>query len=288
MISQRVAGLKPSIIREMFARKKPSSIDLTLGEPALPPDPEIMEAAWQSLRAGAQGYTPNAGLPELRSLIARHHALPGRDTEAHVIVTVGSQEAVFLAMATTLDVGDEVLIPEPGYPAYRNIAQMLGAIAVPYPISRDTGLVARADAIAARISARTRLLITNSPSNPFGTVDSEVELAQIAALGITILSDEIYADLYYPAGKPPSIARMSPNAMLATGLSKSCALTGQRLGYLIAPTAVVPKAILAHQLLVTCAPRLAQLAAIEVFRQPEYLVKHLAYCLLYTSDAADE
>jgi aspartate/methionine/tyrosine aminotransferase len=277
-VAERVAGLSPSIIREMFARRRPTSIDLSLGEPALPPEDEVLDAAWHALRAGPQGYTPNAGLDELRAAVAAHHALPGRGAAGNVIVTVGSEEAVFLTLASLLDPGDAVLCPEPGYPAYRGIARMLGAEGHTYGIDRASGLVARADAIEAALTPRTRVVVLNSPSNPFGTLDDPQELARIAALaearGFWVLSDEIYADLYYGDTRPPSIAPLTERALLVSGLSKSCAMTGLRLGYVVAPAAIVPKMILAHQLMVTCAPRIAQLAALEVFRRPELLGRH--------------
>jgi aminotransferase len=283
VISRRVQALEPSIIRDMFQRKRPTSLDLSLGEPSLPPEQEIMSRAWQVLQSGPQGYTLNAGLPELRTLIASHHALNGRDGPDNVIVTVGSEEAVFLAMLSLLDPSDEVLVPEPGYPAYRGIARLIGAVPVSYEIRRETGLVATARAIEAQITPRTKALVLNSPSNPFGTIDDPAELAQIAQLaerhGFTVISDEIYRDLYYGAGPPTSIAKLTDHALLVGGLSKSCALTGHRLGYLIGPDALMKKATLAHQLVVTCAPRLSQLAAIEVFRAPDLLRRHVPYYL---------
>lgn len=283
MLAARVSGLSPSIIREMFARRRETSVDLSLGEPALGPEPELIAVAEKALHAGPQGYTMNAGLGELRAAIAAHHGLPGRASADNVIVTVGSEEAVFLTMTTLLDPGDEVLIPEPGYPAYRGIARVLGATVKTYPIARETGLIARADAIEAALSPKTKLLILNSPSNPFGMVDDAAELARIARLaearGFWVLSDEIYADLWYGAAPPPTIAPLSDRAILVNGLSKSCAMTGFRLGYLVAPKEMVPKAILAHQLLVTCAPRVSQNMALEVFRHPEILRRHVPYYL---------
>ncbi|MFO0727644.1 MAG: aminotransferase class I/II-fold pyridoxal phosphate-dependent enzyme [Myxococcota bacterium] len=281
MLAARVSGLSPSIIREMFARRRETSIDLSLGEPALPPEPEVLAAAEAALKTGPQGYTMNAGLAELRTAIAQHHRLPGRDRDSNVIVTVGSEEAVFLTMTALLDPGDEVLIPEPGYPAYRGIARILGAEARTYAVRRETGLIARAEAIEAALTPKTKLLVLNSPSNPFGMVDDAAELDKIAALvearGLWVLSDEIYADLWYGQAPPPTIAPRTDRAILVNGLSKSCAMTGFRLGYVVAPTSFVPKAILAHQLMVTCAPRVSQAMALRVFSEPALLRRHVPY-----------
>jgi aminotransferase len=171
-------------------------------------------------------------------------------------------------------------VPDPGYPAYRGIARLLGAVPVPFAIEREKGLVHRREAIEAALSPKTRAVILNGPSNPFGTVDSEAELLAIAKLaserGITVISDEIYRDLFY-GSRPPSIAPGLPSAIFIAGLSKSCAMTGLRLGYLIADAELVKKATLAHQLLVTCASRISQLAALEVFRAPERLRAHIGH-----------
>lgn len=280
-LSSRVLELQPSIIRDMFARRKKSSIDLTLGEPATPTEPDLLERAISALKAGPQGYTDNAGMMSLREAIAQHFKFEGRDKGENAICTVGSEEAVYLAMLCVLDAGDEVLVPEPGYPAYHNIAKLLGAKSVSFPISRETGLVPRASAIAEKITDKTRMLILNGPSNPFGTVDSADELQKIAALaekhGFTVLSDEIYRDLYYGPGELPSICRMTKNSIFVGGLSKSCSMTGMRLGFIIANARFVKPATLTHQMLVTCAPRLAQLAAIEVFKEPARLKAHLPH-----------
>lgn len=281
-LSARVAALAPSIIREMFGRRRPTSIDLSLGEPAMPAEADLLDRAIATFREGPQGYTENAGLPAVREAIAGYYRFPEKGKGENAIVTVGSEEAVFLAMISTLDPGDEVLIPEPGYPAYRNIALLIGATPVTYPITRETGLVARASAIAERVTTKTRLLVLNGPSNPFGTVDSKDELAKIAAIveghGLWVLSDEIYRDLVYGAWPPPSICELTTRSIFVSGLSKSASMTGLRLGYLLASSAQVKKMTLAHQLMVTCASRLAQLAALEVFEAPERRLRaHVPY-----------
>lgn len=280
-LSERVAALSPSIIRVMNGRRRPTSIDLSLGQPALPPDDGLVAHALAATAAAGWGYTPNPGIPELREAIAKHHALPGRSRGDNVIVTVGSEEAVYLALLSSVDPGDEILFPEPGYPAYRGIAGLIGGVPVPYPITKDTGLVARAEAIESRITDRTKVIVLNSPSNPFGMFEDADELARIVEVcevhGVTILADEIYRDLVYGDRPFQSITSMSDRAILVSGLSKSCALTGFRLGYLIADSDFIVKATLAHQLLVTCAPRISQHAAVEVFADPANLVRHVPY-----------
>lgn len=281
MYAQRVGLLQPSIIREMSNRRRPTSIDLSLGEPALPPDPELLDRAFAKLKAGPQGYTHNAGLPELREGFARLHGFPGRGAAENVIVTVGSEEALFLAMSALLDPGDGVLMPDPGYPAYLGIARVLGARALPFSVSREEGLRQTAASIERAYQPGAKLLILNSPSNPFGTVIPRDELERIARFAadkdLVVVSDEIYRDLYYGPEAPASICELMERSFFVGGLSKSCAMTGLRLGYLIGEAEFMKKATLLHQLMVTCAPRLAQLAALEVVARPELLRAHVPH-----------
>lgn len=274
-LTEATRGLGPSIIREMNRRKGPETLDLTLGQPVRGPEAELLDGAVEAYRSGAPGYTENAGLPELRAAIGAHH---GRSAD-EVIVTVGSEQAVYLALAASVAPGDEVLIPCPGYPAYPGIVRMLGATPVPYPVDAAAGRVPDPERIAALASDRTRALIWNTPSNPFGTIPDlaitrrVVELAE--ARGWTVLSDEIYRDLRYDEAAWVSPGTLDPGQLLIGGLSKSNALTGFRIGYLIGPTDFVRQAILLHQLMVTCAPRLSQLMALEIFRTPERLRAHV-------------
>lgn len=281
LLSRRAEALAPSLIREMSRRRKPTSVDLSLGQPARSADEDILRGAFADLLRTGTGYTDNAGLFELREAIARRHAIPGRDRAENVIVTVGSEEAVFLAVLASVDPGDEVLVPEPGYPAYAGIVRLLGGVPVAYPIERSSGLRVSAAEVEARLGARARAIILNSPSNPFGAVDERAELERLAALagdrGLVLISDEIYRDLVYGRAPPLSVAELTPRSLFVAGLSKSCSFTGLRLGYLIADEGFVRKATLAHQLAVTCAPRLAQLAALRVLMEPSRLGANLPY-----------
>lgn len=264
----------------MSNRRRPSSLDLSLGEPALPPDRGVITRALAAT-AESWGYTPNAGLPLLRSAIARHHALPGRTSADNVIVTVGSAESIFLSLLASVDPGEHVLVPEPGYPAYAGIVRLIGATAVPYPVTRETHLSACGHAIAERLTPLTRVLVVNEPSNPFGTFTSAVERDRIAAVceahHLTLIADEVYRDLVYGGEAFTSIAERVPRSILISGLSKSCALTGFRLGYLIAEEHFVRHAIRAHQLAVSCAPTISQHAALAIFENPEFLRAHLPF-----------
>lgn len=275
-LAPAAAGLGPSIIRAMSARRGPKTVDLTLGQPGRGPDADLVERAFRAYANGPPGYTENAGLPELRAAIARHF---GRAGAEEVVVTVGSEQAVYLALTCLIAPGDEVLVPEPGYPAYPAIVRLLGATPVPYPVERSAGLVPRIEDLVAVATSRTRVVVWNVPSNPFGSFPppevSEALVSEARARGWAVVSDEIYRDLRYTEAPFVTPADLSPDVLRVSGLSKSCALTGFRIGYLCGPAGFVAKATLAHQLMVTCAPRPSQLLALEIFREPDRLRAHV-------------
>ena len=277
MVSNRAAALAPSIIRDMGRHRGPRTLDLTLGQPSLPPDAAVIAAASARLERDGYGYTENAGLLAVRAAVAAHHALPGRSGPEHVVMTVGSEQGLYMAFTATLDPGDEVLIPDPGYPAYKGIVGLVGGVAVPYPVTAETGLVPRAEVLAGLITPRTRAVLLNDPSNPFGAIIPSDELDRLAALvdahQLIAISDEIYRDLRYDGLPHDSVTTRTERSVLVGGLSKSCALTGYRLGYVVGGAALMARATLVNQL----APRPAQYMALEIFEHPERLKAHLPF-----------
>src|SRR5436190_1390779 len=199
-------------------------------------------------------YTPNAGLPELRAAVARSRPVHGEDG-ASALITVGSQQALALVCLGLLAPGDEVLIPDLAYPSYEALPGLVGARVRRAPWER----------LGESFSASTRLVIVGSPSNPTGAVLSAARLEaladQAALCGAWILLDEIYAPLFEGAfaARPASAAE---RVLLVGGVSKAFALTGLRVGWLVAPAEVVARLLPVHQHLVTCAPRPAQQAAL--------------------------
>lgn len=267
-----LADLKPSLIRQIHALKQPTSLDCSLGEPTLPIEPELWSRGLARYEREAKGYTPNLGLASLRGLIGKHH---GGDAD-NVVVTVGSEEALFLAFFTLLDQGDEVIIADTCYPAYAGLATMCGATAVRVPLKDYT---LDPDAVTAAITDQTRLVITSSPSNPFGRCDSAAALEALSRSadehGFYVLSDEIYRELYFGASPPPAVS--GARVLRVGGLSKSCAMTGHRLGWIVAPKELVTAMWPVHQLAVTAAGTLAQQLAIEAFSEPRFLQAHRAH-----------
>ncbi|MFH1812442.1 MAG: aminotransferase class I/II-fold pyridoxal phosphate-dependent enzyme [Pseudomonadota bacterium] len=276
--SARTAAMQPSLIRAVYDRRRPSSLNLGLGQPSLPVPDAILDEGQRRLRLGSMGYTANAGLTGLREAIARHHDLEGRRDAASVVVTCGAQEAILAVMMATLDPGDEVVVPDPGFPSYAAVATLLGAraVAVPRDPARGFRLIARD--VEQAVTAHTRLLVLNSPGNPTGSVDDDDELRSLAALvdrrDIAVLSDEIYADLCYLPHAVPSIARHTRRVFLVSGLSKSCAMTGFRLGYVVGDPIHMTGVLRAHHMAATCAPTLSQHMAQFVFENPQWLTHH--------------
>lgn len=272
-----VAALEPSLIREMSGRKRPTTIDLTLGQPGLRAEPELIDRGLAALKNGADGYTENAGLPELRRLLAARHDRAGPE---EAVVTCGSEQAVYLALSCLIEPGDEVLVPDPGYPAYPGIVRVLGGRPRAYPLDFESGGVPDLDVLPSLGTERTRVVVWNTPSNPFGAVPGRELTERLVTLarerGWVVLSDEIYRDLIYEEAFV-SPGSMSPDVVVVSGLSKSRALTGFRIGYLTGPSEFCLAATRLNQLMVTCAPRLAQLMAIEVFRSPESLRAHVPF-----------
>ncbi len=277
-MNPHLAEIPPSLIRAINARKRPGDIDLGLGEPTLRPNPRPLEEALEWVRENGCPYSPNAGFPELREAIVARYGMPGMSA----CVTVGSEEALYLSVKTLLDPArDEVLIPEPCYPAYPKICTLEGVRSRTVGFDAESGFAPRAEVVLEALGPDTRLLILASPANPTGRVWPEGELRALAA-GLSerqgppvwVLSDEVYRELFYTPEAPLSLAQLYPHTVMAGSLSKSCALTGLRLGWLIGPAEVITRAVTAHGLLNTAAGTIGQRAALAVFREPALLEEH--------------
>jgi aspartate/methionine/tyrosine aminotransferase len=270
--SQRAAAIRPSPIRQLFDARRPSSINLGLGEPGMPVPLELLDAGFQRYRARRLGYTPNAGLEELRALIARRHALPQASSAKNVIVTVGLEEALFSTLMAVADPGDEILISDPAFVAYRTVGELVGLTVRAVPSRPDFSL--DVDALAAAVGERTRAILLNSPCNPTGRIDGEAELralvAATAGSDVLLISDEVYGEIFYGA-RAPSVGQLSERAIVLGALSKTCSMTGFRLGWVIAPDAIAPAIAAVHQFNVTCAPTISQHLALEAFEHPAWL-----------------
>lgn len=247
--AERMGSLKTAASFDMLARGKAleaqgrSIIHLGIGEPDFDTPAFIRRAAADALEAGYTHYGPAPGLPEFRKTIAATwRARRGLTCEAaNVVVTPGAKPILFFAMIALLEPGDEVIIPSPAFPNYNSIAEFMGARVVTVPLLPAKNFDVDLDALRARITSRTRILILNSPHNPTGGVIAPETLAAIAELArqhdFTVISDEIYAGMVYE-GDSPSIATlpgMAERTVVVDGFSKTYAMTGWRLGFGIMP-----------------------------------------------------
>lgn len=269
---RRLRGIAKSAIRDFFDRAPAGSINLGLGEPDLPTPQVVRDAAVRAIQNERNGYTTHAGLPALRERIASLY--PGqrdRGDVERVIVTAGSQEALYLALLTLVDEGDEVLLPNPGFVAYPSIVAMAGGRAVFYrlPGARDFGFDAQD--FRRQVSPRTKAVVCISPSNPTGRAlrrqDLEAMAAALSGTNAVVVSDEIYRDLYFDSARPPSIADHYPDTIVVSGLSKSMSMTGWRLGWLVGPADIVRSALVLHGYVTTCASAISQKAGLAAWSE---------------------
>lgn len=263
---KRLKGVQPTLIRQIFERALPDSINFGLGEPDLPtPDFMRREAARVTIEE-QNGYTSHAGLPALRMKIAEQY--PHLDLGlSEVCVTVGSQESMTAAFLAILDEGDEVLIPDPSFPAYENCVKISDATPVTYRMPADTGFSFDIEEFRSKITPQTKAAVVISPSNPTGRVLTENDLRQIAealdGTGIYLISDEIYSDLYFTDEKPRSASEFYENTLIVSGLSKSLSMTGWRVGWLAGrQTEVIKAALTIHGFLTVCTSTISQKASL--------------------------
>lgn len=265
----RLRGIEKSLIRQVFDRARPNSINLGLGEPDLPTPEVIRQAAMRVIKDEQNGYTMHAGLPALRERVASDYPYLESKPE-RVIITAGSQEALYLAIMTLVDDGDEVLLPDPGFVAYPTIVRMAGGVPRFYRLPAAQGFSFDVEEFHRALTPRTKVVVCISPSNPTGRTLSPEDLAAMASAlegtGAYIISDEIYRELYYTPQMPQTISKLYSQTIVIGGLSKSMSMTGWRVGWLCgADDAVVRSALVLHGYVTTCASTVSQKAALAAW-----------------------
>jgi len=210
---------------------------LEVGEPDFPPPPAAVAACVRALEAGETHYTDSRGLAELREAIASDHARrSGVAVDAErVIVTSGTSSALVLVFSLLVGPGDEVILGAPHYPCYPNVIRLNGGVPVVVPTRAEDGWRLDVDAVRRARTPRTRAIVTSSPANPTGAIQGRETLAALAALGLPLISDEIYDGLVYGGAHTTSALAVSDEAYVLDGFSKRYAMTGFRLGYAIVP-----------------------------------------------------
>jgi aspartate/methionine/tyrosine aminotransferase len=272
--SARFASYPRSGIRDVFERALlvPDALHLELGAPDFPTPPHIVEAAARAAADGFTSYTPAGGLPSLRALAAEKvSASNGIDcSPEQVTISAGGCCALYATLTALLNDGDGVLVPDPGWPVCSVIVEMLGGQVQPYPLAPELDL----DALEAAITERTRVLVVNSPGNPTGVVHARETLEEILDIAerhdLWVISDEAYEDFVYE-GEHVSTASIGAAERVISifTLSKTYAMTGWRVGYLVAPPAIAAAAAQAQEPLIACPSSVSQKAAEAAFTGPQ-------------------
>jgi aminotransferase len=257
-------------------------ISLGAGEPDFPAPPNVVKAAENFLEEGYTHYSPLQGRHELREMIAKKLKKENKidASPEEIIVCCGSKEAILLSTLVTLDEGNESIVPDPGYIAYRPIVEMIGAKAVSLPLHEKDNFEVHPEILSKLITKKTKLLILNTPSNPTGTVLSRKTLEEIADVivekNIIAMVDEAYEKLIYGKAKHISLASLNgmfDRVITTQSFSKTFAMCGFRVGYAAANEKII-KEMKEFKLCTTLsAPTFAQLAAVEALRNSKYTAK---------------
>lgn len=271
-ISQRASDFPRSGIRKMsaLALSMEDVISLCIGEPDLETPPHIIEAAGEALRAGFTHYAPSGGLLELKEAVAKRY----RNTTGleygpeNVIITTGTTQGLLHSFLGALNPGDEIIVPDPYYPNYLGQFHIAGIKAVTVPVTEDNVFRLQAEDLEKAITPATKAILLNSPNNPTGAVLEREDLASISEVvkryDLTVISDEVYDSIIYDNLDYCSMAQipgMQDRVIIHNGFSKAYAMTGWRLGYIVAPAKYVEQTVYLQEALISCAPTFAQVAA---------------------------
>jgi aminotransferase len=289
--SERVQQIKFSEIREVFARveeakrKGVSVTNFSIGRPDFDTPDHIKRAAKEALDRGMVHYTATPGIISLREALCRRlHADFGLDIDPEsVIISSGATEAIYIALQSILEPGDEVIVPEPMYVYYSGWASLGGAKCIVVPLEDADGFLLTADMLKSAVTSKTKVIILNSPNNPTGRVYRKEDVLRIAELAVErdlmVISDDIYGHLvfddleYFPIRRAPG---MEDRTIVIGSFSKSYAMDGWRVGYLSAPKAVIAGAMKMHQHIVSCPNTFVQYGAQAALEGPQDCVREMA------------
>lgn len=289
-IAQRMSKLMPEGAFAVLAnaqeleRGGKNIIHFEIGQPDFPTPKHIAEAGIAAIKSGKTYYTPSLGIHDLRVAIAsRYSSMHYASVDyRQVAVTPSGKTALFTAFATIINPADEVLYPNPGFPAYKILIEFFGGKAVPIPLVEKRNFSFDMEVFRKKISKKTKAIIINSPSNPTGGIVPEEDLREIASLAYQyktwVVSDEIYSQILY-TGKPHisiyNMPRMRNQTIVVDGFSKSYAMTGWRLGYLISPTSIMERIDYFLTNSIACSPSFIQEAGIVALNGSQLHVKKM-------------
>lgn len=287
MILENIKNMPPSGIRKYFdlINEMEDVISLGVGEPDFVTPWNIIEAGVYSLEQGHTHYSSNAGFVELREEISNYmnrRFLLKYNPENEILVTVGGSEAIDLALRALVGPGDEVIIPEPSFVAYKGCTTFTGAKAVTIELLQENDFKLTAEALEKAITKKTKVVIIPFPNNPTGSIMTREDLIPIVEVlkdkNIIVLSDEIYAELSYDKGHVSiaSFEEMYEKTIVINGFSKAYAMTGWRLGYACGNKAIIEAMKKIHQYAIMCSPTTAQYAAIEALKNGDDSVSEMA------------
>jgi (5-formylfuran-3-yl)methyl phosphate transaminase len=274
-ISRKAQEIRPFLVMDVLERAQAiehetglNVIHLEVGEPDFDTPLAIVDAAVRAMRDGETHYTHSLGLLELREAIAAwyHAQYHVNVSPEQIIVTSGSSPAILLGLAALLDPGDEIILSNPRYACYANFIRLCEGVTVDVMVDEADAFQYTAERVRPRLTARTKAILINSPANPTGTLLPPAEMARIADLGSLVISDEIYHGLVYE-GRAHSILEYTDQALVLNGFSKLFAMTGWRLGYVIAPPSFVRPMQKIQQNLFISAGAFVQRAGIAALQQ---------------------
>lgn len=283
-MNPRVLDIPGSLIRQVASKRKPNTIDLGLGEPSLLPNAAHLDHAMAYVREHGLKYTQNAGDTALREAIARHYDYPGLHRAENVCITTGSQEAMYVTLKTLLDPScDELLVVEPTFPSYVKMAKLEGVPVRTVTMAEEDDFAIDAQRIIAAIGERTRAIVICSPNNPTGRIirRDQAELL-VRALEkregdpVWLIHDEIYREQTY-IDDEAYLAELYPHTIVTNSVSKSNALTGLRLGWILAPHEFIAQAIKAHAWVTSCADTFAQQVALHIYTTLGGVGEHVSW-----------
>ncbi|OQB26461.1 MAG: Aspartate aminotransferase [Chloroflexi bacterium ADurb.Bin180] len=274
MPSHRSENIPPFLVMDVLEKAKELEragqkvIHLEVGEPDFDTPAGITRAAGEALARGETHYTHSLGMLPLREAIAAHYARRYGVTlsPGQIIVTMGTSAGLMLTLSALLNPGDEMVLSNPTYACYPNFVQYVGGVSAWASTEASDGFALHPEAVRERLSQHTQGILINSPANPTGTVLSAAQLKEIAALGPYVVSDEIYHGLVY-GEREHSILEYTDRAFVLNGFSKLYAMTGWRLGYVIAPREFVRPIQKLQQNLFICASSISQFGGLAALTQ---------------------
>jgi len=284
--ARRAAGSQPGPRERLLAmaQGRRDLVNLGRGDPDLPTPPHILEAAKRALDDGATHYTHWQGRADLREAIAekcrRDYGLAVHPDQ--VVLTAGAQEAVYTAFQTLLDPGDEVLLADPHYTSYSRAIRLAGGVPVAVPCTEARAFVVDPADVEARVSPRTKLLVVVTPENPTGAVIPPEAIAALADIALRhdllVIADDIYERFVYEGPPHMSVASapgLSDRTIMINGFSKTYAMTGWRIGYMVVPRPLVAAVEVIKHTLTICAPAVSQAAALAALTGPQDCVEDM-------------